>query len=177
MLGNTISPSFPHHPWLCIQPGANFKVNGKFRKLREISYCDILSDYLWIDNEIVLDASLILCLIKWDLSISINYKKVFMLRINHMNFSFFLYLFFVLFFFVCLFVCFVFLGNSLFYFWKIVMQTSVLVTKERSIKSKPFPIGTWPKINVFCTFKIGPFVPIKKGRLVSYIIYTLFWLL
>ena len=107
MLGNTISPSFPHHPWLCIQPGANFKVNGKFRKLREISYCDILSDYLWIDNEIVLDASLILCLIKWDLSISINYKKVFMLRINHMNFSFFLSLFFVLFFclFVCLFVC------------------------------------------------------------------------
>ena len=46
MLGNTISPSFPHNPWLCVRPGANFKVNGKFRKLREISYCDILSDYL-----------------------------------------------------------------------------------------------------------------------------------
>ena len=26
------------------------------------------------------------------------------------------------------------------------------------------PVGTRPKMNVFCTFKIGPFVPIKKGR-------------
>ena len=27
---------------------------------------------------------------------------------------------------------------------------------------KTNPVGTWPKMNVFCTFKIGPFVPIKK---------------
>ena len=25
-------------------------------------------------------------------------------------------------------------------------------------------VGTWRKMNVFCTFKIGPFVPRKKGR-------------
>ena len=25
-----------------------------------------------------------------------------------------------------------------------------------------FPVGTRPKMNVFCTFRIGPFVPIKK---------------
>ena len=27
------------------------------------------------------------------------------------------------------------------------------------------PVGTRPEINVFCAFKIGPFVRIKKGRL------------
>ena len=29
------------------------------------------------------------------------------------------------------------------------------------------PVGTRPEMNVFCTFKIGPFVRIKKGRLLD----------
>ena len=32
---------------------------------------------------------------------------------------------------------------------------------------RPVPVGTRRKMNVFCTFKIGPFVPIKKGRLLD----------
>ena len=32
---------------------------------------------------------------------------------------------------------------------------------------KTNPVGTRPKMNVFFTFKIGPFVPIKKGRLLD----------
>ena len=37
--------------------------------------------------------------------------------------------------------------------------------KGSKIKSSvpcPNPVCTRPKMNVFCTFKIGPFVPIKK---------------
>ena len=30
-----------------------------------------------------------------------------------------------------------------------------------------YPVGTRPKMNVFCRFKIGPFVPIKKGPLLD----------
>ena len=30
-----------------------------------------------------------------------------------------------------------------------------------------FAVGTRPKMIVFCTFKIGPFVPIKKGHLLD----------
>ena len=29
------------------------------------------------------------------------------------------------------------------------------------------PVGTRPEMNVFCTFKIGPFVRIEKGRLLD----------
>ena len=31
----------------------------------------------------------------------------------------------------------------------------------------PIPVGTRLEMNVFCTFKIGPFVRIKKGRLLD----------
>ena len=32
---------------------------------------------------------------------------------------------------------------------------------------RTFPVGTRPKMNVFCTFKIGPFVALKKGLLLD----------
>ena len=34
-------------------------------------------------------------------------------------------------------------------------------------KKTAMPVGTRPKMNVFCTFKIGPFVLVKKGRLLD----------
>ena len=38
---------------------------------------------------------------------------------------------------------------------------------KQSMKEKCDPVGTRPEMNVFCTFKIGPFVLIKKRRLLD----------
>ena len=37
----------------------------------------------------------------------------------------------------------------------------------KKLRKIPYPVGTRPKMNVFSTFKIGPFVPIKKERLLD----------
>ena len=46
----------------------------------------------------------------------------------------------------------------------IVKSWSVKILINALFKQKQcYPVCTRPKMNVFCTFKIGPFVPIKKG--------------